>query len=263
MLHTYSDYIKSARLAGGTKLLPVDKLRIAIHIASSVADLHQVSYFHNDLDCHQYLMQDGIFKLNDFNMAKPIYHNTTQNATTSCTWDHFEGDKWSWKGRSLEEFQDILSYVNYTQATPQNVDLWMMGNLLYLIMTDQYPFENYRFKDAAKRWIANERPPFPKYIESSTDPSFIAIKTALDRCWTYDWRERPSALSIATYLMKKLREITGEVDPVVRVTLPDSKQSGGSGDSDFTKANFDHDSTDGYYRTGIYAHKYGKIEHIS
>ena len=63
--------------------------------------------------------------------------------------------------------------------------------------------------------------------------------------------------------MKKLREITGEVDPVMRVTLPDSKQSGGSGDSDFAKANFDHDSADGYYRTGIYAHKYGKIEHIS
>lgn len=48
------DYIKGSRLAGGSKLTPVDKLRIAIHIASSVADLHTIdgtkdpSFFHND-----------------------------------------------------------------------------------------------------------------------------------------------------------------------------------------------------------------------
>ena len=41
-------------MAGGSTLPPVDKLRIAIHIATSVADLHtidgtkQPSFFHND-----------------------------------------------------------------------------------------------------------------------------------------------------------------------------------------------------------------------
>ncbi len=48
------DYIKGSRIAGGNVIAPVDKLRIAIHIASSVADLHtidgtkQPSMFHND-----------------------------------------------------------------------------------------------------------------------------------------------------------------------------------------------------------------------
>lgn len=48
------DYIKGVRLAGGTTLLPIDQLRISIHIATSVADLHtidgtkQPSMFHND-----------------------------------------------------------------------------------------------------------------------------------------------------------------------------------------------------------------------
>ena len=37
------DYIKGSRLAGGSTLAPVDKLKIAIHIASSVADLHTLS----------------------------------------------------------------------------------------------------------------------------------------------------------------------------------------------------------------------------
>ena len=51
------DYIKGSRIAGGSKLPPVDKLRIAIHIASSVADLHTIdetkapSIFHNDSEC--------------------------------------------------------------------------------------------------------------------------------------------------------------------------------------------------------------------
>ena len=70
------DYIKGIRLAGGSTLSPVDRLKLSIHIATSVADLHTIdntpmpSIFHNDICCHQYLFQDGIFKLNDFNYGK-------------------------------------------------------------------------------------------------------------------------------------------------------------------------------------------------
>ena len=49
------DYIKGARLSGGSTLPAVDKLRISIHIASSVADLHETgedesvpAFYHND-----------------------------------------------------------------------------------------------------------------------------------------------------------------------------------------------------------------------
>jgi len=70
------DYIKGIRLAGGSTVSPVDRLKLSIHIATSVADLHTIdntpmpSIFHNDICCHQYLFQDGIFKLNDFNYGK-------------------------------------------------------------------------------------------------------------------------------------------------------------------------------------------------
>ena len=63
------DYIKGARLAGGSTLPPVDRLRLSIHIATSVADLHTIddtpmpSIFHNDICCHQYLFQNGVFKV--------------------------------------------------------------------------------------------------------------------------------------------------------------------------------------------------------
>ena len=57
------DYLKGARLSKkrGDKrgiLSPVDKLRVAIHIASGVRDLHETSaFFHNDICCHQFLFQ--------------------------------------------------------------------------------------------------------------------------------------------------------------------------------------------------------------
>ena len=36
------DYIKGIRLAGGSTLSPVDRLKLSIHIATSVADLHTI-----------------------------------------------------------------------------------------------------------------------------------------------------------------------------------------------------------------------------
>ena len=92
------DYIKGVRLAGGSTLPPVDRLRLSIHIATSVADLHTIdntakpSLFHNDLCCHQYLFQNGVFKLNDFNYAKPIYQN--KETKDQCTRSGFGMAMW-------------------------------------------------------------------------------------------------------------------------------------------------------------------------
>ena len=243
---SYADYIKGVRIAGKSTLLPLDKLKIAIHITSGVADLHSTSFFHNDLCCHQFLMQDGIFKLNDYNMAKPIYRNITRNAANEkCTWGTFESESYTWKGRSFEELQKLVSYPNYQDPTPEMIDVWMMANLIFIIMTNEYTFEiekpHLNMRDVAKKLLAGERSPIPNDIKSSSDPSYIAMKTALDMCWTQNWRKRPPAQEVSTYLMKKLQEITGEDDPDVRVTLPERDPRQGGSDSDFKKSNCDHD----------------------
>ena len=118
------DYIKGARAAGGgSTLSPVDRLKLSIHIATSVADLHTIdntplpSIFHNDICCHQYLFQNGIFKLNDFNYARAIYKNKHTNEV--CTRNRFGMSMW--KGRSLEEHQ-IKTVMRDLKVKPDKVD---------------------------------------------------------------------------------------------------------------------------------------------
>lgn len=106
------EYIKGARIAkkkGKDGLSPVDRLRVSIHIASSVRDLHETgddkdipAFYHNDICCHQYLFQNGIFKLNDFNYARPMTF-MKNNATEKALCLHDYTNMGYWKGRSFEE----------------------------------------------------------------------------------------------------------------------------------------------------------------
>ncbi|KAL7550501.1 hypothetical protein ACHAWF_013720 [Thalassiosira exigua] len=233
-------YMKGVRLAGHNPLPPVDKLKIAIHIATSVADLHTIddtpipSLFDNDICCHQYLFQNGVFKLNDFNYARPIYIN--KNTKEGCTRSNF--GMAMWKGRSLEEMQNKLSKT--ISINPDKMDVWMMGDVIYYALTDLYTFEkprNLSWQESGRELLAGRRSAYPEDIEQSEDPSYVAMKKALDMCWTQDWKERPTARSISDYLWQQLREITGEKDPDVRVTLPERDPNQRNTESDYDKYN--------------------------
>jgi len=251
------DYIKGARISAresksgnsineSEKILrPVDRLKIAIHIATSVADLHgddesMPSFFHNDICCHQYLFQDGLFKLNDFNYAKAILvkhgGQSSKQGKELCLRSSF-GMR-LWKGRSLEEHQKSLNPSDPSGYRPDKIDVWMMGNVIYIILTDLYTFEFPKplsTKEATAELVAGRRSAYPGHIANSTDPAYVAIKKALDMCWTQDWRERPSAREVSNYLMRKLREITGEKDPDLKVTLPQRDPDQKPTDSEYTK----------------------------
>jgi len=236
------DYIKGVRLAGGSTLPPVDRLRLSIHIATSVADLHTIdntskpSLFHNDLCCHQYLFQNGVFKLNDFNYARPIYQD--KETKDQCTRSGF--GMAMWKARSLEEHQIHLDKSQFTPPYPDKVDVWMMGNLMYYTLTDLYTFEepeNLSWKDSGRELIAGRRSPYPEHIENSKDPSHIAVKKALDMTWTQDWKKRPTARSVSDFLLAQLKEITGEEKPDLRVVLPERDPNQRSTESDYDEHN--------------------------
>jgi hypothetical protein len=143
-----------------------------------------------------------------------------------------------WTARSLEEHQRVHSYKNFKPVKPDKIDVWMMGNIMYIIMTDLYTFEkpkNLSNWDAGKKMVAGERTEIPEHIRNSSDPAYVAMQKALDMCWTYEWSERPSARSITDYLMGELRKITGEENPDLRVTLPerDPKQKNTESDYDY------------------------------
>jgi len=231
-------YIKAARSVGGSSLSPVDKLRVAIHVATSVADLHTIddtsmpSVFHNDLCCHQYLFHDGIFKLNDFNYLLPIYID--KRTREQCTRTQF--NMAMWKARSLEEYRYYAGDKTYTGCKPDKADVWMMGNLIYYILTDLYTFEKpnlLSWKDSGRELLAGRRSYLPPSIADSNDPSYIAIIKALDMCWTQEWEKRPSARHISNYLLLKLRIITGEKEPDLRVVLPERDPNMSNTESDY------------------------------
>ena len=62
---------------------PETNLRVSYHLARAVADLHSIdatdatSFVHNDICCDQFLFIDGVFKLNDFNLASTQLRNQT------------------------------------------------------------------------------------------------------------------------------------------------------------------------------------------
>ena len=208
------------RLNRNITISPLDQLKIGIHIASGVADLHAVDFIHNDLHEQQFLYQDGLFKLNDFNFAKPMYVDTVTNST--CTLPKFTMGLF---GRSLEELQYKTGYEGFTPSTPDKIDVWIMGNLLYTILTDLQVWDKELREDEdvkleqAERIVAGKRPPIPERIESSNDPAHAAMMNALDMTWKYNWKERPSARAISNYLFGELVKITGEEAPDIRINF--------------------------------------------
>ena len=127
---TLHDYVKGARLAGdgSASLAPRDKLRVLLHLARGVADLHAAgggaegrpAFVHNDLFPHQFLFKDGYFKLNDFHASRPIYVSKATNET--CPQDGFGvGLR---KKRSLENHLRALKHPDYRPADPDKTDVW-------------------------------------------------------------------------------------------------------------------------------------------
>ena len=147
-----------------------------------------------------------------------------------------------WKARSFEEHQTHATPrdPNFKPVKPDKIDVWMMGNLIYYMLTDLYTFEkpkNLSWKDSGKELLAGRRSPYPKHIKESKDPSHVAMKKALDMCWVQDWEERPSARSVSDYLIGQLKKITGEENPDFRVTLPERDPNQRSTESDYDEHN--------------------------
>lgn len=62
------------------QLVPLKKLRICVQIMTALADMRFLGVAHNDICCHQIILIDGIFKLNDFNLVTFVRRNKRTNA---------------------------------------------------------------------------------------------------------------------------------------------------------------------------------------
>ncbi len=148
-----------------------------------------------------------VFKLNDFNRGHLMYWNTTSN-TSTCPYQSYELNPGA--QRSPEE-------ILYTAQQTEKIDVWALGHILYMILTNEYPIyesttgeEGSSQMENIQQFIVNgAKPTFPTILTGSEDVvDQILMHVILDMCLVYDWKERKSIMEIREFLEKALRKLS-------------------------------------------------------
>uniref|UniRef100_A0A7S2YMF7 Protein kinase domain-containing protein n=1 Tax=Entomoneis paludosa TaxID=265537 RepID=A0A7S2YMF7_9STRA len=174
-----------------------EQLIIGVQAAIGLAELHtfddkdRPSVAHTDITPGQFVKVNDRFKLNDFNRARFI--RVSKNHSL-CS---FAISKNPGKNRSPEE------YTRHALLS-EKIDLYSLGNIFYMLLQKQWPFQEENTKEAQRMVKHGYRPSFYEDVWNSTDPYTVALKTAMLRCHQQDPRDRPTASELAYFLKQKL-----------------------------------------------------------
>jgi serine/threonine protein kinase len=136
-----------------------------------------------DLDLHS-------FKINDFNRARFLLKNVHDNST--CPF-HVKSNKG--KFRSPEEY-------NY-EAETEAVDVYSMGNIVFVLVTGKYPFEHLSRKQVKKVVGSGRRPDFGRHLEETNDSHIETLIAAAKMCWAQDPNDRATARQVQLFLQSR------------------------------------------------------------
>mmetsp|Transcript_10335 Transcript_10335/g.23177 ORF Transcript_10335/g.23177 Transcript_10335/m.23177 type:complete len:546 (-) Transcript_10335:2253-3890(-) len=190
------------------KLTKFQKLDLALQMSRGIAAAHnvdregQASFSHTDISPGQFILIDGIYKLNDFNRARLIMWNKEKDEPCPFYVGNNPG-----KFRSPEEYL----YLGETEK----IDVYSMGNIFFSLLTGAWPYEDIKTKEAQKLIKTNHRPPIPERQKESKHPLDIALLSAIDMCWAQDPSDRSTAREVEAYLeaeISKHRDRTDEGD---------------------------------------------------
>ena len=87
------------------------------------------------------------------------------------------------------------------------MDIYSLGNIFYMLLTQKWPWEELKGEEAMKQVEAGKRPHVPKSIRNSTDPVDKILMEALSMAHKQDPKERATARQIETLLKGKLMEV--------------------------------------------------------
>mmetsp|Transcript_12175 Transcript_12175/g.26266 ORF Transcript_12175/g.26266 Transcript_12175/m.26266 type:complete len:548 (-) Transcript_12175:349-1992(-) len=189
---------------GKLKLSPKTRLKYAMEVASGLADVHDIdgegmsSVAHGDLKGGQYLFLDGVIKLGDFNRGRFLRRNSTA-PDTACPYTIGKNDA---AFRSPEEYE----YLPQTSA----IDVWALGSILYEILIGKGVWHDTDTEKAQKNIREGKLPKIPDKYLNSEHPVDVALREAIRMCYIFDPKERAKAADVASYLRKKLSELTEE-----------------------------------------------------
>lgn len=209
------DLVHRARKEGKDDMPSIDKLRIAIQLITGVADLHTfeedgiASITHNDICCHQFVLVDGVYKLNDFHLST---FTKRDNKNQICR-----------QRQRVLHFWDLIhapEEISGGKVDNEKADDYVVGNVMYYVLTKRWIFEDLLGSEGVKYLQEGKRSPFPKHLQNSKDPADIALMKGISMVWTHSVAKRPSSREVSNFLIFELEKITGEkVKEVVRVSV--------------------------------------------
>jgi len=121
-----------------------EKLKYSWQVSAALSDFHSlggikdsVSCSHTDIASDQFLLIDGVYKLNDFNRARFIRRNVYTHEPCTFYVSNNPG-----KYRSPEEY----NYKNLTEK----IDVYSIGNIMWEILNLSWLFDDVKSKDVIK-----------------------------------------------------------------------------------------------------------------
>lgn len=89
-----------------------------------------------------------------------------------------------------------------------------MGSVIYFILTGYKPFsypKQYSHSQIQQKASKGRIPELPSSVKKSEHKAVIAMREVIEKCYTFDPEERPTAREIADLFDQTLREL-GEYD---------------------------------------------------
>lgn len=172
----------------------MELLRLSKEAALALADVHSLgganytAMVHKDVTHRNFLISsDGqTLKLNDFNLV--VFPAWDVQANATCAFRKSDCTTY----RSPEECRkDDLSF---------KLDLYMLGNTLYYILTKKQPLYRVRMDSLVVKLPAGVTSKIPETLTNSTDPAVVVLLDVIHQCWKLDPNERPTAREVADQL---------------------------------------------------------------
>lgn len=181
---------------------------------------------HTDISPSQYIKVNGVYKLNDFNRARFIaydsdgrmcpyyigvnggknrspeeYKYEAQTEKVRCSRDDCG------RGCLVRQSAQPFFLLFTVPCFPLKVDLYSLGNIFFMLLQGDWPFDDVSSDTAHALVINGTRPTIYMDLWYSDDPVNKALKEVMMMCHEHDPADRPSARQVEAFLMDKMREL--------------------------------------------------------